>query len=91
MGERLASHRRTARKEHRCFACGEAIGHGTTYLDDRYADDGRAYTLRSHLSCNTIMDREWRNLEIDGEISELAVRDFMEGCDGWDAYKRTLI
>lgn len=47
---------RVARKPHTCWACGGVIGCGESYVDQRCADDGAAYTIRHHLICWYIFD-----------------------------------
>lgn len=45
------SHRRAAHGLHRCALCGRKITVRELYEDQRCADDGTAWTVRSHLAC----------------------------------------
>ena len=48
----LANHkRRAAHGKHICWMCGRNITANEVYLDQRCADQGTAYTVRSHLAC----------------------------------------
>lgn len=44
-------HRRAAHGKHRCGLCGRNIAQGELYEDQRCADEGTVYTVRSHLAC----------------------------------------
>ena len=48
----LATHnRRAAHGKHLCWMCGRRISANEVYEDQRCADSGTAYTVRSHLAC----------------------------------------
>ena len=51
-------HRRAAHGRHQCSLCLALIAQGELYEDQRVADSGTAYTLRSHLSCVSAF-RSW--------------------------------
>lgn len=43
----------TARKVHRCDLCQRPIEAGTSYLNQRCADYGTAWTFKAHHNCNS--------------------------------------
>lgn len=61
----LAEHvRRAAHDKHRCELCHEPILRRSKYLDQRCAEDGRAWTFRCHVDCNVRYWKAHRGLEL---------------------------
>jgi uncharacterized protein with PIN domain len=44
--------RKAAHAFHVCGLCNSHIERSERYLDERFVDDGCAYTMRSHLECD---------------------------------------
>lgn len=49
-------HRRAAHGKHHCFVCRRSIAAHEVYEDQRCADSGTVYTVRSHLACSSAYD-----------------------------------
>jgi hypothetical protein len=47
----LGRHERTARKQHRCIWCGEAIDTGSVYVDEASVFDGSWQAHKWHPEC----------------------------------------
>lgn len=75
MSELLAEHhRKAAHSKHRCHLCYRPIKAGENYLDQRTAQDGTVYTLRTHYACT---DAYWSH-----EVDPDEPLEFIELCEG---------
>lgn len=74
----LADHvRRAAHGLHRCAWCGQYISAREQYRDTRCADNGTAWTWRSHLRCDDFIWKAAREAEWDTDDG-LGPDDFRE-------------
>lgn len=73
MGEVLDPQTPLARKNHKCYWCGEVIEAGTKYSRWTWVDAGSASTVRAHLECATA----WNTLDDPDPIPAFM---FCRGC-----------
>ena len=69
----------TAKKQHKCYECGETISIGDKYQRCSGKWDGEVLTYKTCLGCMRIRDAYCSNGWVFGELREA----FME-CMGWD-------
>lgn len=82
----LTATERSARVEHQCWWCHETIFPAEIYLDERYAADGRAYSLALHMECATACSIHFRDNGPDYEYTaELLSPPYPRGKTPYDA------
>lgn len=59
--------RKAAHGLHRCEWCRRPIAARSEYLDNRIAEDGTAYTQRSHVQCDRLIGQAMSYFSLDGE------------------------
>lgn len=78
--------RRAAHGKHRCGYCREPIAYGEVYNDCRCADDGTAWTWRSHLRCLAFLREVVDPYDREDGIDAVSFVDYV--ADNTDAARR---
>lgn len=55
---------RTARKDHKCFACGERINKGERYIRESGVEDGDFFDCKMHPECRAELDT-WDDIDLE--------------------------
>lgn len=76
MSTSLSESRPKARKDHRCYWCGQQIKKGTTYHRWSGVSDGEFYSTAVHLECG----EAWQSLD-HYDAQEVLYAEHFRGCN----------
>ena len=59
-----------ARKQHRCYYCGNVIEKGEVYHKSKHKYDGSVYEWKCHCKCNDIASEIWDYVDPDNGMTD---------------------